>query len=892
MAMLWASAFAQRAMTVEDLARWEQIAERSLSDDGTLLACKWSPWLGDSHVMLYTTTGQLKNDFKRADQFKFSSSGKWLILREAVAKDTLDAAKLKKVKRDKMPMPRLILHNIALNKSEFIDSLKNYEVSESTDWVAYRRTQKDSTLVIRGLVSGSERRVADVSTFGFSKKNGMLWYVVGKNKKSDAIPGLYMMKPEDGKGMLVKEGEGVFSQMAFNELGTKLAFMYSPNKKQDYKNTEVWLSEAGGAAKQVCAKGNASLATDWVVSKYGRVNFSDDGSRLFFGTSPEPLQKDSTVLEANRPKVQVWSYNEPVQYTEQVYDLKADLRKNYTAVLHIVDGKIVQLSDEALPNMGRQRHFVGDYALVSTSKPYSTASMWEGRSKSDCYAVNMLSGEKTLISKAEYTHFSLSPAGKYAFGYNEADSCWWAVSVADGVRHKLTSPATFIAWDEEEDRPDYPSPYGVAGWTANDESVLVYDRYDIWQIDPTGKKSPVNLTVNGRATQVQYRYVSLDPEEKNIDLAKPVLLRGFNVVTRDAGYYSLSLKKGKPALKALYSGGYILRDIVKAKNSNVIAYTEENYVTFPDLIVTDLTFKKRQRITEGYKQQEGFKWGTVELVHWTTPKGVKLDGMLFRPDGFDPNKKYPMIVNFYERYSETLHNYRMPQPNRSTVDYHLYNSDDYVMFCPDIRYSLKGTPGEDCYDCVMSGIQMVVDMGFVDEKAIGAQGHSWGGYQTAYLATKTSKFAAIESGAPVVNMFSAYGGIRWGSGKARAFQYEHTQSRVGGSIWEVPELYKANSPLFEINKVTTPILIMANDNDGHVPWYQGIEFFVAMKRNQKPCWLLNYTGEPHWPLGMPNKMDFQKRMKQFFDHYLKGTPMPKWMSEGVPAVKQPYELGY
>jgi dipeptidyl aminopeptidase/acylaminoacyl peptidase len=271
--------------------------------------------------------------------------------------------------------------------------------------------------------------------------------------------------------------------------------------------------------------------------------------------------------------------------------------------------------------------------------------------------------------------------------------------------------------------------------------------------------------------------------------------------------------------------------------------------------------------------------------------GKKLEGIIYKPANFDPNKKYPMIVNFYERNSETLYKYHMPEAHRSTIDYSMYLSNGYIVFNPDIRYR-DGFPGESCYNCVMSGISEVLSRGYVDEARIGAQGHSWGGYQVAYLATRTRLFAAIESGAPVVNMYSAYGGIRWGSGLARSFQYEHTQSRLGATPWTDSRRYYENSPLFLMDKVETPILIMHNDQDGHVPWYQGIEYFVALKRLGKPAWMLNYTGEPHWPTKNPNKLDFQIRMKQFFDHFLKGEPMPKWMKEGVPAVKQPYELGY
>ena len=250
-----------------------------------------------------------------------------------------------------------------------------------------------------------------------------------------------------------------------------------------------------------------------------------------------------------------------------------------------------------------------------------------------------------------------------------------------------------------------------------------------------------------------------------------------------------------------------------------------------------------------------------------------------------------MIVNFYEKSSSELHSHRIPEAHRSTIDYHYYTSNGYLIFNPDVHY-LTGYPGQSAFNCVMPGVMSLLEKGFVDEKRIGAQGHSWGGYQVAYLAGRTNLFTAIESGAPVVNMYSAYGGIRWETGLNRSFQYEHQQSRIGASIWEAPDLYMENSPLFTLEKVTTPILIMANDKDGHVPWCQGIEYFIGLRRLGKPAWMLNYNDEPHWPLKQPNKVDFQKRMSQFFGHYLKGEQMPEWMRIGVPAVDKEFSLGY
>ncbi|MDL2266042.1 prolyl oligopeptidase family serine peptidase, partial [Parabacteroides sp. OttesenSCG-928-G21] len=486
-----------------------------------------------------------------------------------------------------------------------------------------------------------------------------------------------------------------------------------------------------------------------------------------------------------------------------------------------------------------------------------------------------------------YGRLRLSPKGKYAWWYASTDSSYYTISLADGKLHRLTTPQSFPAWDTDNDVPDYPSAYGSPGWTANDEHILIYDRYDIWRFDPKGNAAPVNLTRNGRSKEVNYRYVSLDREERFIDLNKTVLLRAFNEQTKGTGVYSTRLSSAAEP-KALLTGDFTLNKITKAKQAEVLIYSQESFEQYPDIQLTDMNFRSSVRLTNGIAQQEGVNWGTTELVSWISLDGIPLQGVIYKPSDFDPNKKYPLLVNFYERNAETLHTYRMPEPHRSTIDYHLHLSNGYVVFNPDIVYK-EGYPGESCFNAIMPGISLLLEKGYIDEKAIGAQGHSWGGYQVAYLATRTNLFAAIESGAPVVNMFSAYGGIRWGSGLNRSFQYEHGQSRIGGTPWTTPLRYVENSPLFTMDKVETPILIMHNDEDGHVPWYQGIEYFVALKRLQKPVWMLNYTGEPHWPTKTPNKIDFQKRMMQFFNHYLKGAPMPKWMEEGVPAVEQEFE---
>ena len=874
-------AFAQNAsksLTIDDLVTWQRITDREISDNGKWVACKMEPWEGDATVYLYAAQGQETATFSPADKFAFSASSGYLVVTQTPGKSTVDSLKVLKTKEDKMPMNTLVIYSVA-GKKETIDSLKTFKLADEADWIAYQRGRKDSTLYVRSLDGSKTFQFPTVTDFQFAKKSGMLYYT----SAAEGEAGIFTLNPEKGSPALIKEGKGVFKQTTFDEKGERLAFLYCADKDSSYKALSLWLSEHNAPAKEIATRGNKAFPAEWVINENGMLQFSKSASRLFFGTSPEPRQKDTTQLAENRPNVQVWSWDEPVQYTVQNYNKEKDLKKSYQAVYNLGNGSIFQLANEELPNIQLGNEGDAALALLSTSRPYSLSSMWEARTRSDYYTVSLDNGERKQIAQADYGRFRLSPQGKYAYWYGETDSCWYTIALAEGKRYRLTTPESFPAWDEENDVPNHPYAHGAAGWTANDQNLLIYDRYDIWKFDPTAATSPINLTVNGRKEKLSYRLEQLDKEARFIDLGKPQLLKGFNETTKGYGFYNARLS-APAAPKTLLAGNYMLRSINKAKNTDDVIYTMETFQQYPDIHYSTLAFKKSVQLTHGDKQQEGFIWGTAELVSWISLDGRPLEGVVYKPANFDPNKKYPMMVNFYERNSETLYNYRMPEPHRSTIDYHLYNSNEYVIFNPDIRY-VDGYPGESCYNCLMPGITMMIAKGYINEKGIGAQGHSWGGYQVAYLATRTNLFSAIESGAPVVNMFSAYGGIRWGSGMARSFQYEHTQSRLGATPWSSPLRYLENSPLFTMDKVQTPILIMHNDADGHVPWYQGIEYFVAMKRLGKPCWLLNYTGEPHWPMHMANRIDFQRRMFQFFNHYLKNQKMPKWMSEGVPAVE-------
>jgi dipeptidyl aminopeptidase/acylaminoacyl peptidase len=878
-----------KAMTVEDLAAWKRITEKTISDDGKWVAVKTEPWRGDATVAAYNQKGEEVVAVSPAGKGELSASHYLIVTKTAPLEET-EALKLKKTKPKDMPMDRLVIYNLLDGKEEVIDSLATYKLAEDADFLAYQSGKgSDSTLYVRSLDGAQTVRFGMVSQYLFSKENSVLYFVT--KDTANLRPGLYAYRPgKDTAPQALLEGKGVFKQIAADETGGKAAFLYCADRKATDTDFALYLSEGNQPAVKIAERTADFLPEGWVISENGRIRFTKQSARLFFGIAPEPKQKDTTLLTENRPDVHIWNWDEDTQYTVQDYNRSTDLKRTYTVTYNIAARNFVQLTTPETDMLMPVTDDAVTKALLTVSKPYATESMWEGASREDVYLIDLLTGATTPVKQGLVARVRLSPKGKYAYWYSVQDSSWYTWTVADGKEHRLTAPSTFVAWNEEHDTPSHPQSYGTAGWTAGDEALLIYDRFDIWRFSPVAASPPVNLTRNGRATAVTYRDVALDREETYIDAGKPRLLLGFNHTTKGYGYYEANLAK-PDAPATLIAGDYMLAPPVKAKNSRAVIYTVESFAAYPDVHLSDLSFKRTAQLTHGIRQQDAFVWGTAELTSWTSLDGELLEGVIYKPAGFDPSKKYPLIVNFYERNADTYNSYRMPEPHRSSVDYHFYNSNGYVVFNPDIVY-LDGYPGESCYKAVMSGVTALIAKGYIDEKAIGAQGHSWGGYQDAYLATRTNLFAAIESGAPVVNMFSAYGGIRWGSGMNRSFQYEHGQSRIGKSIWESPLRYLENSPLFDMDKVETPILIMANDKDGHVPWYQGIEFFVALKRLQKPVWLLNYTGEPHWPTRMANKIDFQKRMFQFFEHYLHHKPMPRWMSEGVPAVDRDFELGY
>ncbi|HYG40830.1 MAG TPA: prolyl oligopeptidase family serine peptidase, partial [Cytophagales bacterium] len=557
----------------------------------------------------------------------------------------------------------------------------------------------------------------------------------------------------------------------------------------------------------------------------------------------------------------------------------------------LADTNVVQLGTSQIPTVVTPPNGNSDLVIGLSDINYRALSSFEGGAPyQDVYILNVCDGSNKLVTKELKSYVRVSPEGKYAYWFDNMDSAWHTLSLSSGESFKVVNNRLISFWDEQNDVPDFPDPYGVMAWSKDDRHIFIYDRYDIWMCDPENKIKPIKITKNGRETNTVFRYVDLDKEDEAIVDLEDILLHSYNEKTREEGFYELNLMQDLGPEK-LFTDNFRFNFIDKANDSEKILFTRQSFKEFPNLYYSDRYFKQIEKISDANPQQSDYLWGTAEVVKWKAFDGQILEGLLYKPENFDSTKAYPMIAYFYERMSANLHQHIPPLATVASIRASFYTSNDYVVFMPDIPYII-GYPGKSAYNAVVSGVKHLIKEGIADSAKIGIQGHSWGGYQAAYLITATDMFTAAVAGAPVTNMTSAYGGIRWGTGMSRMFQYEKTQSRIGGTLWDKPELYLENSPLFSAHKIKTPLLMMHNDHDGAVPWQQGIEFFMALRRLDKPVWMLNYNGEYHGLTQRKNQKDYTIRMKQFFDHYLKGTLPPEWMFYGIPAMEKGIKLRY
>jgi len=782
------TAFTQkRPLNPEDILKWNRITEQRISNDGQYIVYKAQPWKGDPTLYITNIKGEQLGIFACGTRSIITEDSKFLIFTIQPESKLVRKEKLQKTKKDKMPKPKLAIYNIEKHSLDTISNMKSFELpakwagflafqtekavsekektegkeekSKNNEGDNSKENKKESAkngrlLIVKNLANGNEKSFPFVTKYKFAAKKELLVFISSGDDK-DFKAGVYAYDVKKDLLTPIIQGEGAFSQLSVKKNGELIAFLADTRDKKERKNKEqydLYVWKGSKEAIKLANNSTAGIPSGWEISKNGKISFSESGNRVFFGTSPIPVEKDSTVLEEEKPNVDVWHWNEPVLHTVQLKNKSREAKRTYMAVYHLDLNRLVQLGTKDLSSISLIQKGDAEYVLATSNLPYAVQAMWEGSPvHNDFYLIDIKTGKSRMIKKDVRADPQVSPGGNYLYWYNAIDTTWNSYDLASDIEYQLCNAQMIQSANELNDIPNPPKSYSSAGWTKGDEALIVYDRYNIWSLDPRNEQMPKNLTNTDTEEGISYRIIDFnrrESSENGINPEKIRLLKGHNEITREDGYYSWSINKSKKP-KAILYGSYKLSTPQKAKNSDALVFTKEDFQTFPNLLASNLKFKNIIQLSDVNPQQKDFLWGTAELVSWTSLDGRKLEGTLHKPENFDPNKKYPMIVNFYEKSSQGLFSHHIPERGRSTIDYHQYTSNGYLIFNPDVYYK-EGYPGEDAFNCVMPGITALIQKGFVDKGAIGAQGHSWGGYQVAYLANRTNIFAAIESGAPVV----------------------------------------------------------------------------------------------------------------------------------------------
>lgn len=911
----------KKVLSLADYGRWNRIASTSLSDDGAWMTYAYAPNEGDGALFVKQLDGDKLYTIPVGSGPVFSDDSKWVgyYVSPPTAAGRGGRAGGAGAGRGNTPpvtpptagrgtagggaaTRRFELLNLATGEKTPMPNVQSFRFSSDSRWVLARTNKavadakyNGSDLIIRELTTGTTRNIGNVNLFELDDASQLLAYTVDANERLGN--GVYVLNLATNETHALNSAVADYDGLAWSDKGTNLVALRGDKKatnKQKDNTLLVWTGVGSPAQKQIeLDPGKTSgFPAGMVLSEFTPPRFTRDASRVLFGIKDqeaEPARSDEP--QAN---VDIWHYKDPEPQSQQIVRLAQERRSTQPAEFILASNKFVRLADSSMRVVTPTAN--GKWGIGRLDAPYRLEVSWGG-TKSDFYRVNMETGERTLIDKAMTRTMGTSPDSKW-FLYLK-DKKTFAYNVETGAKVNLDAIAGRSFVDVGDDHPYEKPTYGTAGWSKDGKSVLLYDDFDIWQIPLEGGKA-VNLTGGmGAKDQIRFRLVRFDragggggrgggsgaaaTEDEGVDLSHPLTLSAYGEWTKKSGYYSLEIGK---APKPMIWADKNISGASAAEKADRVIFTQQSFTESPDVWVTNKTFASPRKITDANPILSEYAWGSKVLIDYKIRTGEKLQGTLTLPANYEPGKKYPMLVYFYEKMSNTHNNFSMPafddRPQMST-----YASDGYLMFQPDVTYEI-GKPGTSALDCVTSAVKKVIELGYADPKHIGLQGHSWSGYQSSFIVTQTNMFAAVVTGAPPTNLVSFYDQLYKQTGTVQQGIMEIGQVRMGENVtpWNSEALYESQSPLHNVQKIQTPFMILQGTADGAVDWVQGLEFFNAARRNGKQVIFLSYPDEPHHLGKKENQKDFQIRMKQYFDHYLKGTPMPKWMAEGLPQTRK------
>lgn len=900
---------AKESLQFKDVFSFKSAKSTQLSDNGQVLTFSATPYRGNATGQVYSLqSNTLIAEVERGTKPHINKAANWVAFTQVPTLLEKETTKKKDTLKN-----NLVLVNTQSGAQQSFADVKDYTLSDDGMWLAYRLNKKDDDAKVEDKTDSTKNEEDNAITPDKKDKSYALVIVNLSDKRTHTIENVFSYAINSANSQLLVSqsySDGNNNQIALIELSdfNSSILIDEPgviaNKIAWHPTDNIAAFTLGNYVNDDTRRRNYTLQLykneklstidspnkAWVLGKTATLEWSENGERLYFENHPKLAAKVKTKEYTDEASLydfdtirehkglNVWHNNDAqIKPREEQQWNEVNKNRHYSAVYHVNSQKVAQLSTPNMPEvaLNPQR----DVSLLGSSNtPYLEKIMYGGFF-ADYFAVNINTGKQTPIISNYPFRPSLAPNGEFAAYFSDSQ-----IQLKDLKNNKVTPLTKAIQATFADDKHDYPSTqpgYGFAGWMTDNSQVLAYSKYDIWAFDV--KTQQAKRLTNGKQSNTQYRVIKLDKTQVGFKKGDTLLVSAINLQTKQSEVAKLDLTTN--TLTKVLSGNKRFDMVKKAKKADKYLFTSQTYSQFPDYYQTDFSFSAPKQVTTLNPQISNFAWGEKpELISYKGFDDEDLQGVLIKPAGYKKGDKVPVVVYFYRYMSQRMFDFPKMELNHRP-NFPMFTSNGYAVFLPDIRFEI-GHPGKSSTQTMINATQKLIDLGIADPDKIGLQGHSWAGYQSAFMITQTDMFKAVVSGAPVSNMTSAYSGIRLKSGLARQFQYETGQSRIGKNLFEAPELYIENSPVFFADKVNTPILIMFGDKDDAVPWHEGVQYYLALRRAGKDATFLQYEGEPHHLKKFPNQVDFSVRMMQYFDHYLKGKPAAKWMTQGEAFVEE------
>ncbi|MFV8351738.1 S9 family peptidase [Flavobacterium sp. XS2P14] len=840
-----------RQLTSEDYHLWSTLRSESISDYGKWVSYSLSYESGLDTLFVKNTVTAKTVAFAKGHEGKFVGDSWFACL---------------------LPENRFQFLNLNNGKIQDIENVQNYAFSKEDNYVILYHNGIDgkTNIVIRNLKGDLIEEVDNVTSFTMNTKGDALAYCIAEQTGNSV--GLLQFRKKITKIIVTQNGTKLFENVVWNSDGKSIAFVSRAITTELFiADTVLYYVIADNKLFQYDTTTDANWPIDKILdSNYtSTLGISNDGERVFFMMK----KKHKSGFQYSN-EIQIWNAADkdlfPIRnsYGNSESESKLASWSPKTGKIRIVGDS---LQPSAVLNGNQQ------YALVYNSDDNKPS--WKQEADRDYFLMDLNTGNKTLFLKQQLGtigNLFLSPGGKYIAYFRDCD--WWIYSISSNVHTNITEKTGIAFYDDSKDMPEEPQPYGNLGWSPNDNSLLLYDQFDIWEVKLDG--GVTKRLTHGRESQQIFRVVANDNGYSDglvtkgnvFDLKQGLLLKAHTVDNRSSGYFMLDKRQN---LRPIIFAEKLISGMHKAKESNHLMYLQQDFNESPSLVVKNGTGQSKV-IFKSNPQQKSYNWGTSKLIDYKNSKGIALKGVLVYPFDYDTKRQYPMIVYIYEKQTSRLHSYTNPSLlNGTDFNPALFSSKDYFVLFPDINYEI-GNPGLSATDCVLAATAKVLETEPIDKKRIGLMGHSFGGYETDFIITQTNIFAAAIAGAGVTDFTSCYLSVAWSDKKPNGWHFEYQQMRMGKSLFEDYEGYQRNSPINAVANVSTPLFSYAGADDTQVNPYQTMEFYLALRRLKKEHIMILYPQENHIIQKKENQIDLTNRIMEWFGYYLKEEKKPEW----------------